>query len=568
MMNDNLFITLQTESKKLKTTNMKRILTICMLLASVWTLHAQSFETAADAVKNMGVGWNLGNTLDANDGKECPDIVRSETMWGQPVTKPELMKMMKEAGFGAIRVPVTWYPHMDATGKVDAVWMARVHEVVDYVLDNGMYCILNVHHDTGDGPMWLHASTNVYNNVKERYEYLWTQIAEEFKGYGEKLLFESYNEMLDEYNSWCFASFATSGNYNATSAADSYDAINRYVQTFVDAVRATGGNNAKRNLIVNTYGACNGGGSWNSHLKDPLKEMKLPTDATAGEGHIAFEVHAYPTLASGRSETDDIVNQLNTYLLTKAPVIMGEWGTSNADPNESDYMKDPAKYLEFVKYFVEKTKAKNIAAFYWMGLTDGAYRSQPAFNQPDVAEAIVKAYHGSSDGFKYPTIEPDGGTIVCFEGEKELDWGNGVYIAGTSFAAFKSAELVLTYKPTKAGSSDIQLFYGDWSVTPTFAVDGRTYNGDYYPGGSNGVERTTTFTFDDATHTTLTQKGLIIHGNGITLSKAVLQAAPTGITPVTATHRHDQRIYNLNGQQITNPRHGIFIQNGKKFVVK
>lgn len=549
--------------------NRKRILTICMLLASAWTLHAQSFETAAEAVKNMGVGWNLGNTLDANDGKECPDIVRSETMWGQPVTKPELMKMMKEAGFGAIRVPVTWYPHMDAAGKVDAAWMARVHEVVDYVLDNGMYCILNVHHDTGDGPMWLHASTNVYNNVKERYEYLWTQIAEEFKEYGEKLLFESYNEMLDEYNSWCFASFAAPGNYNATSAADSYEAINRYAQSFVDAVRASGGNNAKRNLIVNTYGACNGGGSWNSHLKDPLKEMKLPTDTTAGEGHIAFEVHAYPTLASGKSETDDIVKQLDTYLLAKAPVIMGEWGTSNVDAAEPDYVKDPAKYLEFVQYFVEKTKEKNIATFYWMGLSDGAYRSQPAFNQPDVAEAIVRAYHGNTDSFKYPTIESDGGSMTCFEGEKALGWGNGISINNTSFATFdKSVQLVLSYTVTDNSVSDLQFFYGDWSEKPAFDIEGQTYDGDYNPGGDNGVAHTTTFTFSEPVFNKLTQKGLIIHGDGITLTQAVLQSGSTGINTIMATRPTNQRIYYLNGQQATNPRRGIFIQNGKKFILK
>lgn len=154
-------------------------------------LYAQSFETAAEAVKNMGVGWNLGNTLDAN-GNGVHQGLDSETYWGQPVTKPELMKMMKEAGFGAIRVPVTWYNHMDSNGKVDAAWMARVKEVVDYVINNGMYCILNVHHDTGDDSKnssiihWIHASMNTYNNTKTKYENLWKQIAETFKDYDQR----------------------------------------------------------------------------------------------------------------------------------------------------------------------------------------------------------------------------------------------------------------------------------------------------------------------------------------------------------------------------------------------
>ena len=138
----------------------KTLLFVCSMLMCMST-QAADFETAKDAVKNMGVGWNLGNTLDAvnwegKDGWNWSSVADHEKYWGQPITKPELMKMMKEAGFGAIRVPVTWFQEMDKKGKVNAEWMKRVHEVVDYVLDNGMYCILNVHHDTGaDNTHWL-----------------------------------------------------------------------------------------------------------------------------------------------------------------------------------------------------------------------------------------------------------------------------------------------------------------------------------------------------------------------------------------------------------------------------
>ena len=139
---------------------MKKITVIinCLLIMVTCHVQAADFETATDAVKNMGVGWNLGNTLEAHS-QTVTDVTQndfwgqqdltSETCWGQYVTKPELLKMMKDAGFGAIRVPVTWYNHMDKDGKVDAAWMARVHEVVDYVINQGMYCIINVHHDTG-----------------------------------------------------------------------------------------------------------------------------------------------------------------------------------------------------------------------------------------------------------------------------------------------------------------------------------------------------------------------------------------------------------------------------------
>ena len=170
----------------------KTLLFVCGLLMCMST-QAGDFEKAKDAVTNMGVGWNLGNTLDANDGsKTWTTTEQHETCWGQPVTKPELMKMMAEAGFNTIRVPVTWYQEMDANGKVNDAWMKRVKEVVDYVIDNGMYCILNVHHDTGADSntfkSWLKASSKNYTANKDKYEYLWKQIAETFKDYDDHLL--------------------------------------------------------------------------------------------------------------------------------------------------------------------------------------------------------------------------------------------------------------------------------------------------------------------------------------------------------------------------------------------
>ena len=208
---------------------MKKLLTTVVSLLLMTNIHvgAQNFETATDAVKNMGLGWNLGNTLEAH-AQSVLDVadnnfwgqqdLNSETCWGQYVTKPELLKMMKDAGFGAIRVPVTWYNHMDKDGNVDAAWMARVKEVVDYVINQGLYCILNVHHDTGadsykDGVLtgyhWIKADADNYTANKSRYENLWTQIANEFKDYGQNLLFEGYNEMLDANSNWNFARTST-----------------------------------------------------------------------------------------------------------------------------------------------------------------------------------------------------------------------------------------------------------------------------------------------------------------------------------------------------------------------
>ena len=424
----------------------KQLLTIAWVCLLSLPASAQGFETATEAVRNMKVGWNLGNTLDCHSDNINNMWIEAwtnrtpsdyETAWKQTVTKSQLFTMFKEAGFNAIRIPVTWYPHMEAKfqysqlkwdpetnsigTKIQAAWMKRVHEVVDYVISQGMYCILNVHHDTGAAnTAWLIASGENYNKQKERFEAVWKQIAEEFKDYGDHLLFEGYNEMLDKYKSWCFASFGSPANYNASDAADAYKAINNYAQSFVNAVRVTGGNNAQRNLIVNTYGSCSGGGTWNTHLKDPLKEMKYPTDA-AGPGHIIFQVHTYPALvennknrpiSSIQNEVNDMISAWKTHLVSKgAPVIVGEWGTSNVDAEVTDYDARRPLMLQFVEYFVKRCKDNDITTFYWMGLSDGSHRSVPEFNQPDLKDAIIKGYYGeggytSVKGIKSVPFDP------------------------------------------------------------------------------------------------------------------------------------------------------------------
>ena len=198
--------------------------------------------------------------------------------------------------------------------------------------------------------------------------------------------------MLDSYDSWCFASFATSGSYNATVATSAYNAINSYAQSFVDAVRATGGNNAQRNLIVTTYGACSGSGTWNSHLADPLKQMKLPTDNVAN--HLIFEVHSYldiKNISTAKNEVNQMIRNIKTHLVGKgAPVIFGEWGTST----DKGYDNYRANMLAFARYFVEQSKANGMGTFYWMGLSDGSHRSVPEFNESDLKDAIIKGYYG------------------------------------------------------------------------------------------------------------------------------------------------------------------------------
>lgn len=565
------------------------------LIALASTANAQITETATDAVKNMGLGWNLGNTLDAyscattdvtNDSYWGCQGLDSETCWGQPKATKELITMMKNAGFGAIRVPVTWFNHLDKNGKVNTQWMARVKEVVDYVISNGLYCILNVHHDTGadnsNFTSWLKADVTYYNNNKTRYEYLWQQIATEFKDYDKHLIFEAYNEMLDTKNSWCYASFNTSNKYDATIATSAYNAINSYGQSFVNTVRNTGGNNATRNLVVNTYCAATGYGTWSTHLKEPVTMKTLPDDSATG--HLIFEVHDYPNLTSNnsnrsisdiKSEVDGTISFLKTNLVSKgAPVIFGEWGTANVDAGsgKTDYDVRPELVKQFVQYFVQQCKASNFGNFYWMGLSDGTYRSIPAFNQPDLAQWLAEAYHGSSFAGEYPTTSTGVSTVTAFDGEKALAWGTAVSIDASSIKMIGyPLTLTVTYKQTASGP-DIQFFDGQWTGKISFTVDGKNYTGDFNPqsvyGTGTGTEHTTSFTFDESTYNTLAQKGVLFQGVGITVYKAVLSSgASTDITSVTEDKgAGNNAIYNISGQRISKPSHGMYIQNGHKII--
>lgn len=547
---------------------MKKRFTTFLGLLMMLTLQsqAQDFESAKDAVMNMGVGWNLGNTLDAvnwegTDGWNWSSPSEHEQGWGQPVTKPELMKMMKEAGIGAIRVPVTWFQEMDADGKVNDAFMKRVHEVVDYVIDNGMYCIINIHHDTGDHNLhWLVADGSVYSSVKAKYEYLWEQIATEFKDYDHHLLFESYNEMLDSKNTWNEPSDKTDG----------YNAINNYAKSFVSAVRATGGNNAERNLVINTYSASNSPAA--------MKALELPEES----GHIIFQIHNYPDWQSeshARELVDYLINTIKTNLMSKgAPVIVGEYSTFCVWPERDWYYENREVALYAMDYFIKKTKEEGIGTFYWMGLSDGMARNEPYFNQPDLVETITKAYHGDDFEGIYPTKEISSETVV-YEGEKQLEWGDAIQFPASLFSDLDNTSILeVTYTEQfdqfsgDEANSYLQFWYSDWSSMINFTADGEaiseTLEVNKFYNSVSGTEHTTVFAFDADTFQKFKSKGMLFQGHGILLKKAVLKAGTTGIKAPKAIAADDAPIYNLAGQRITKPAKGIYIKNGKKFIVK
>ena len=563
-------------------------------------MKAQDFEDATTAVKNMGLGWNLGNTLEAYSQTETDftkatywgqQDLSSETCWGQYITKPELLKMIKDAGFGAIRVPVTWFNHMDIDGNVNSAWMARVHEVVDYVINQGMYCILNVHHDTGaDGSSfksWIKADESNYTQNKARYEKLWKQIAEEFKDYDHHLLFESYNEMLDKLNSWCYASMNASGQYNESIATSAYNAINSYAKSFVSAVRGVGGNNTNRNLIINTYCASNGVGTWSTHLKEPLTKLNIPEGESS---HIIFEVHAYPDIVtkdgSGnitgdkkisdiKKETDDMISLLKSELVSKgAPLIIGEWGTSNVDKAETDYDQRPALMKQFCEYFVQQCKANNIGTFYWMGISDGASRIFPAFSQTDLALWLLQAYHGSSYNPVLPDRKSDySSSCVSCTVDFNQQWAEFNLSKG-NFTVNDYIRMVLELEEAPASGLLHVKIYGSSEITKDITTASSTISFTANMGTIKGI------TLQCKKNSgSVRIKGIWLKRksgemvpcdpsvNWGCVMKDVSIYTTTGINSVIQDQHLDGRIYDLLGRQQNNLlEKSIYIKNGKKFI--
>ncbi|MBR2660784.1 MAG: glycoside hydrolase family 5 protein [Clostridia bacterium] len=275
---------------------MKRIIMIMLVLLAAALCGAASAEEApADALemsRRMGNGINLGNTMEAcNNGKLGGNTTDNpkfyETFWGQPVTTPEMLRAMKDCGFDTIRIPVAWMTNATHLDKGDftisEAYMERVEEIVNYALDAGMIVIINDHWDGGWWGMFGSDTEATRNLAMEAYTGMWKQLAERFGKYGWQLVFESANEELgtgfDENSPlYCDDSLA-----HTMPESERYALANRINQVFVDTVRASGGNNADRFLLIAGYRT--------DISKTCDMRFEMPKDPAAGR--LLVSVHYY-----------------------------------------------------------------------------------------------------------------------------------------------------------------------------------------------------------------------------------------------------------------------------------
>ncbi|MCV9386022.1 cellulase family glycosylhydrolase [Reichenbachiella ulvae] len=344
--------------KRLKLSSVLRssILAMLVALGLHFDTKAQG-PTATELASQMTIGWNIGNSL---------EVPGNETGWGNPATTQQLIDAVKAAGFNTVRIPCAWDSYANqSTYEIDPAWLARVKEVVDYCYANDMYVILNSHWDGG----WLeeHPIYSMQAAINVKQDAYWTQIANYFNSYDEHLLFAGTNEVRENYS---------------IPTAENIEVQESFNQTFVNAVRATGGNNASRVLIVQTY---------NTNAWFGLDYFSLPNDSASDR--LFVEIHHYDpydfTLNTNNGQacttwgapfaggdvctwgqeayTDDLFNQVKTKWVDQGvPVVIGEFGvvkrTSLSGTAYTDHIAAREYYLE---YIVNAAKQRGILSVYW-----------------------------------------------------------------------------------------------------------------------------------------------------------------------------------------------------------
>lgn len=389
-----------------------------------------------EMMEDMGAGWNLGNTMDGHTG-----FTPSETAWQSVKTTKALIKAVHDLGFNTVRVPVTWGTMIDDENgyAINEKWLSRVQDIVDYCMSQDMYVIINIHHDGAEQTGWLRIATDDQDGLAAKYAGVWKNIANAFKEYNEHLIFESMNEVKGDN----------------MSVVKENAVIMKLNQIFVDTVRATGSNNAKRWLMVP--------GKYNfiDSVCNTSNKFALPNDTE--ENRLIVSVHDYSPWSFCGTETTTTISATeqmlsnndaelqplyDTYTSKGIPVVVGEYGCVNKDnPEERAY------YLESMNRSFKKYK---LVGVYWdQGWFDRSQIPDYSFSLIDrttgepidklVTDGLLRGYAGlSSDTeslVKSPVVIPVE-ELVPSQAEVTLEIQKSIQLSATYLPA-KSNDVLL-----------------------------------------------------------------------------------------------------------------------------
>ena len=399
-------------------------------------------------LEDMGLGWNLGNSLDATRGSG----LGTETSWSNPKTTQALIDKVKSLGFNTVRVPVSWGKHVSGSNyTIDSAWLARVKEVVDYCYKNDMYVILNIHHDTKSSASASGAGyyprSSAYSSSEKFVTSVWSQVAEYFKDYDYHLIFETLNEprLIGTGYEWWFNKWSI-----PSEVKDAIDCINKLNQKAVDTIRATGSNNRGRLIMCPGYDASIDGAT--------VSGFKLPTDISGNKNRIAVSVHAYSPYnfamnidtskgatstysSSIKEELQSLFSTLKSNFRDKGiPVVIGEFGST--DKNNT------AERVKWATDYTALAKKNNIPCVLW---------DNNAFARYNGSSIVLNSeYHGYINRKDNTVTSPAKDVIEAlmkpYGNRVDLNCSSSVTIvAGQSKnigASSSTSGAVLTYKST------------------------------------------------------------------------------------------------------------------------
>lgn len=311
---------------------------------------ADDIMTAFEITKNMKIGWNYGNSLDATSSASHAGV-ETEIAWGNPKATQETFDAVKAKGFNTVRLPTTWYQHLDENNNIDPEWMARVREVVDYCYKNDMYVILNIHHEE-----WLNRPDfdTAYEEMSVKLKAIWKQIATEFKDYDQHLIFEGMNEprAKDTEYEWWLAPSAPKEKL--------FEVVNKLNQDFVDTVRSVE-SPYKDTRLLSCPPYCASGSDVNM-----MSGLDIPDDP-----YVAASVHAYSPydFCMGKgdhstfsenyaTELEGILKNIRKQFIDNdIPVILGEFSASNYNNTEAR--------CEWAKTYISLAKSYGFPCVLW-----------------------------------------------------------------------------------------------------------------------------------------------------------------------------------------------------------
>jgi endoglucanase len=417
--------------------------------------------TRRQVVWDMKVGWNLGNTMDAP----------TETGWGNPVTTQAMVDAVKAMGFKTVRVPVSWTGHFGASPSytIVAAWLNRVDSIVNYVLRDSMYVILNSHHDAASFPVTAADSAA----ARDRLAKIWTQIATRFRDYGDYLIFETLNEPRGTVNEW------TGGNDQQRGI------INAYHLAAVNAIRATGGNNAKRFIMCCTHSAC--------PLSVAINGLVIPNNDT----NVLVSLHTYypqgfclppvtTTTWGSSADSASVRSELNRELADVAAkgntAVIGEWASPSACVL--------ASRVAHACYYAQQVRLRGMVPVWW---DDGGQfelldrtSSPVSWHYPTIAQALCNCASSVTATAPEPTRENriplyglmERAGVISYSLPGAATVSLRVYtmqgrIAATLVKSVQSAgdhEVKLPAKGISSGNYILELKAGNNSVTKNIAL--------------------------------------------------------------------------------------------------